>query len=210
MRKKTDTLTISIFILIIAALCGGGVNKIKTSSVDSAEKPLLPAVVGQWTLSDEIVIPDKFLRILGTKTASLGEYDSDTGEKLQLYILTSENRRASIHQPEYCYMGSGANEILKKGAIALELGDGKHARVNYFFLQTEKGFKLVNYFYTANDLVTNNYYRQQLYFLLGRLKGETVQGSLVRISKFVKNDDFSNDQDSLQVFTSQLVNRFLP
>ncbi|MFH2138101.1 MAG: exosortase C-terminal domain/associated protein EpsI [Candidatus Omnitrophota bacterium] len=205
-RKKLDSLTISIIILAVFAVVVSFLNTSRANVSAEAEKPALPLQLSDWKLLRDVVIPEDILAVLGTKAASLGEYANALGEKVNLYILKSSGRRSTIHPPEYCYLGSGKNELLKKGKFPMNIDDKQTIKVNYMFIQIEGGFQTVVYFYTANELITNNYYKQQLFFLLKRLKSAEVQGSLIRISKFSKNNDFLAEINSLQPIVKSIVN----
>ena len=206
MRKKLDTFTVSILILVVFAVFTAKINAVKGHHPLSVSMPVLWKSFGDWKLEEQIDIPEKFLRILGTKTAVLGHYRDNDGNLLQLYILKSSGRRSTIHQPEYCYIGSGKNEILKKGDFKVFAGEKRgEITVNYFIIQIEQGFQIVSYFYTANELITNNYYKQQIVFLLKRLKNKKIEGSLVRLSKIFKKADFEEEKKLMQHAVKSLL-----
>jgi EpsI family protein len=207
MFRKIDTLTISILILLIFAVFTARINFIKASGSAEMQKPEFIYRLGDWKFNQEIPISDDILRILGTKGAALGEYVDSSGDKLWLYILKSRGRRSSIHQPEYCYIGSGKNELLEKGRKMIDIDSQTKVPVNYIFVQNEKGFQVVVYFYTINDVITNNYYLQQLLFLQRRLSNRTAEASLIRLSKFSKSRKFTKDLQSLQHVAIQIVKK---
>ncbi len=208
MARKIDSLTISCLILVCFVVMTFKINATKESTFRETKKPKLPAQLGGWNLRRELPISDDILAILGTKGAVIGEYVNEKQGKILVYILRSSSRRTSIHQPEYCYIGSGKNELLQKGTVDIQLNTGKSIAVNYLFIQTGRGFQVVTYFYTANELVSNSYNKQQFYFLLKRLKNEPVEGSLVRISKFYRKGKFEEELESLQpIVKSLLMNR---
>jgi EpsI family protein len=205
MAHKPDNLTVSILSLGFAAVVVGFIVQGRSMTGQDAGMPVLPEHVQDWRLAKTVPIPEEFLQILGTKTAVLGEYCDDAGTSVQLYILRSNGRRSTIHQPEYCYLGSGKNELLKKGTLSTEIASGKRIPMNYLFIQTDHGFQTVLYFYTVNEVITNNYYLQQFLFLANRLKNKKVEGSLVRISRNSKNNSFTDDTEYLQLFATQLL-----
>ena len=204
--KKINSLTISIGILLVFLIL---MMKISSSagvqSPVNPVKPVLPKFISDWKYYREIDIPDDILKILGTKEAVLGEYLDKGGDSLNLYILKSSGRRSVIHPPEYCYMGSGKNELLGKGTRLIEDNKGNKLAVNYLYVQVEHGFQVVIYFYTANDMVTHNYYKQQFNFLINRLKNKKIEGCLIRISKYSQNDDFEQTLKKLQPVVKQLL-----
>ncbi len=205
MARKISSLTISILILAGAALVVGFIQSTRSNNNAEAALPVLPRAVGNWMLLRTVTIPEEFLRVLGTRTASLGEYSGSEGDAIQLYILRANGRRSTIHQPEYCYLGSGKNELLKKGKVNIELSDTAEIPANYFSLQTEQGFQTVLYCYTVNDVITNSYYTQQFLLLLNGLKNKKVVGSLIRISKNSQDENYSGDLSTLQVFMAELL-----
>ncbi|MCP4649468.1 MAG: EpsI family protein [PVC group bacterium] len=203
--KKIDNLTISVLVLFVFVLLTMRIVSSREEFALEVEKPSIPAELADWKLLGEVVIPEDILKILGTKAATLGEYRNAAGEKIDLYILKSSGRRSTIHSPEYCYLGSGKNELLKRGKYDVSLDSGKTLKVNYLFIQIEGGFQTVVYFYTANQLKTHNYYKQQLFFILKRLKNEPVEGCLMRVAKFSRNNDLEPSLESLQPVVRELV-----
>lgn len=207
MRKQVDSLIVSIFVLLICALFIARLNIIKGASFQGIEKPVLPVVVDGWNFGREISLSDDVLSILGTKGAILSEYVNHAGDKIYLYVLRTAGRRSSIHQPEYCYLGGGKNELLKQGTVYIADYEGKNFPVNFLCIQTAGGFQAVLYFYTANDLITNSYYKQQFYFLVNRIKGKKIEGELVRVSKFYVTGDLDKELQILQAFISSIVRK---
>jgi len=210
MSRKINTVTISIFILLVSAVFIARINALKASITAEVEKPEFINQLGKWKFNREIPISSDILRILGTKGAALAEYEDASGDKLWLYILKSRGRRSSIHQPEYCYIGSGRNELLERGKKIVDIDTKNKITVNYIFAQNERGFQIVAYFYTVDDFITSNYYLQQIVFLLKRLKGKDVEASLVRISKFIKGNDYSSDLESLEHVAADIVMSLRP
>ncbi|MBU4305750.1 MAG: EpsI family protein [Candidatus Omnitrophica bacterium] len=203
--KKIDSLTISIIILLFCAIFIAWIKTAKVQEGNDVEKPQVPGRLGEWIFSRDIPINEEFLNILGTRGAVLAEYGNSEGEKIYLYILKSASRRSSIHPPEYCYLGSGKNELLRKETVILDIGAGHKVPVNYLLVQTEKGFQSVLYFYTANELITNSYYKQQLYFLIKRLAGKNIEGSLIRISKIYSQNNSEEEFLGLQHVAKSVV-----
>ncbi len=205
MERKNGSLTTSVFVLACAALTAWYIQSARLSGAVAAAMPVLPSKIGEWSLLRTVAIPDEFLKILGTKTASLGEYAGNDGKIIQVYILQTSGRRSTIHQPEYCYLGSGKNELLKRGTVGVELPDKRTVPLNYLLLQTERGFEAVLYCYTVGNIVTDSYYRQQFLFLLNGLKNKKVVGSLIRISKNYQSENNAKDLSELQLFANKLL-----
>ncbi len=205
MAGKIDTLSKSIVFLIIFAGLVFLTARLKSEDRMEDYKPLLPAQIGEWSLSAEIPIKDEFLQILGTKSAVLAEYSNNENDKFQIYVLKSSKKRSSFHQPEYCYLGSGKNELMKRGMLNIDLEGEKSTKINYFLAQTGKGTQVVCYFYTVNNMITASYYKQQFYYLLNRLKNKRVDGSLVRISKYSLEGNFDDEIKKLQLIVKSVV-----
>ncbi|RKY34308.1 MAG: EpsI family protein [Candidatus Omnitrophota bacterium] len=209
MARKIDTLTISCIILFIACVLALGVNAFKKIEIKDAPKPILPQEIGDFVLINQVNLPETLIKSLQTKAASVGEYEDNSGEEIQLYVLSSAGQRSIIHQPEYCYLGSGKNELLKKGVLNIAINNHKFEQVNYFLIQIEQGFQVVLYFYTVNHLITNSYAKQQIYFLIERLKNQQVIGSLVRVSKLFKHKDSQGELDFMRPILKNIIeNRY--
>ena len=205
MGRKVSSLTVSILILAFAAAIVFNIQKARFADTEEAALPVLPGSVGNWNLLKTIAIPAEFLLMLGTRTASLGEYGGADAGIIQLYILRTKGRRSTIHQPEYCYLGSGKNELLKKGTIEIALSGAVSIPANYFVLQTDQGFQTILYCYTVNSRITNSYYMQQLLLLANGFKNKKVVGSLIRISKNSLTANNDSDLSYLQAFMKELV-----
>jgi len=206
MAARKNSLNVSIIILFICLVVVLRIGALQASFNVDIKKPQFAEQLGQWNFKREIPISEGALEILGTKGAGLAEYEDKQGEKLHIYILKTSGRRSSIHQPEYCYSG-GNNEILSKGTMTISPAEKRKMNVNYFIVQSDTGFQVVVYFYTANELISNNYYLQQLFFLKKRLQSKPVEGSLIRVSKFSQDNEFSDDLNKLQLIAEELVRK---
>ena len=193
--------------LLLCILFAAGVTMLEKQrerfTVDFV-KPVMPARLGQWTFRKEIPITDEVLAILGTKGAVLAEYENPSGEAVEVYVLRGSSKRSSIHQPEYCYLADERNELLEKINVRVTR-DGREFPLTFMKIKSGDVFQAIAYFYTANDLITNSYARQQLFFLRCRLQGRPVEGSLIRISKFSKELDNNHDISVLQDVSFQIV-----
>ncbi len=204
-KKKLSTLNLSLLIMLIFALA---VLKVHFSLVHFQaieKKPDLPAVLGQWCYFREIPISEAALNVLGTKSAALADYEDGKGDLARLYILASYGRRSSIHEPEFCYAGSGKNDIIAKGETIIGRGKGRPFPVNYFILDTDYGYQAVMYTYTVGQEITSSYLKQQILFVVKRFKKRNVLGRLIRVSKFCKNKNYSKDLAMLEDIMVQEV-----
>ncbi|MFH1458950.1 MAG: exosortase C-terminal domain/associated protein EpsI [Candidatus Omnitrophota bacterium] len=203
-RKSKNTLIISLGVLLFFCVLMAHFKNMKSVFSTEVAKPKLLEKYGEWSYLREIPISENILEVLGTKGAVLGEYKNAQGEKLQVYILKASLKRSSIHQPEYCYLGA-TEELIKKGSLNIDLNKKEKIPVNYLLVKTQAGIDLVMYTYETNCIFTNNYYWQQFLFLIQRLKGHSVNGSLIRVSKSTINDKLSDDIKVLQLVIKSIV-----
>ncbi len=206
MAHKKNSLTVSVIVLLVANLLVFHLSGMNRETL-SETPPRLPESVREWGLAREIEIPAEFLEILGTSGASLGEYRNEQGESVLLYIIKTSSRRASIHPPEYCFLGGGDRELLRKGLTEGLPRRQAATKVNYLVIQQPEGFTSALYFYTEGSSVTASYLTQQLYFIFKRLKNIPVEGKMIRISSPypVKNPDI--ELEKLKTFTQSLFSQ---
>ncbi|MCM8814341.1 MAG: EpsI family protein [Candidatus Omnitrophica bacterium] len=203
--RREHCLRVSAAVLAVFAAISFFLRSTAIDHPAESLKPPLPAAVGQWRFLKEVPIPEMFLDILGTRAAVVGQYANAAGNSLQLYFLKGSAKRSSIHEPEYCYLGSTNNEMLERGQWLIGGNGGDAVRVNYFVLKTEQGIEMVSYCYTINGKIFNNYFIQQMALLSARVRRVPVEAMLVRAS--LRCDGLATDvaRELLQGFMGEII-----
>lgn len=213
MGKKDLNLIIAIAVLAACAVCVAAISTVKRTPARDVKLLEFPLKMGEWA-GNNVKFSDKeyekqIYEILGTDKVLLRYYVDKRNEVVSLQVVYSDQKRQSFHPPEYCYLGSGYNELLEAGKAEVALDGGKVLTVNRTVYQTKKGKVLMLDWYTAGDLMTGNYYKQQVYFVLNQLKGGRGGGSAVRVWTSIVNDDTEAALERCRSFTKELV-KLLP
>lgn len=200
-----------IIAVILLALAGCGVLFIESlKKAPALDVKLLefPMQVGEWT-GKEMPMDKRVYEILGTDKVLLRQYTDKKDEKIWFAVVYGEQNRQSFHPPEYCYLGSGNVELLDRDKATLKLDNQKSMDVNKLIFQMGKYKQLVLYWFTAGDLMTENYYKQQIYFVMNQLRYGKSGGTLVRVSTTVINDDVKGAVERSQRFIREAL-KILP
>lgn len=188
MEERRANFIIAIILLGLTAVGVLFVYNLKKTPLPESKLLSFPMEVGQWTGKD-MPADKRVYEILGTDKVLFREYVNPQSEKVWIAVVYGEQDRQSFHPPEYCYLGSGEVELLDKGKVAVTLDDKESVNTNKLLFQMGKYKQLVLYWYTAGNKMTDNYYKQQLYFVLDEIKYRNSRGTLIRISTTVINDD---------------------
>jgi EpsI family protein len=208
--KKDLSLIVAIVILIACGACVLAISSLKRTPSRDVKLLEFPLKIGEWTGTD-IKFEDReyekqVYAILGTNKVLLRSYSDARGEKAAMQVVYSDQKRQSFHPPEYCYLGSGNNELLETGKAQVTLDGGKILGVNRTVYQVKRGKVLMLDWYTAGDLMTENYYKQQLYFVMNQLKRGKSGGSSVRVWTPIIDNDTSAAFDRCQRLIRGVVN----
>lgn len=213
MGKKDLNLIVAIAILAVCGACVLGISAVKRTPSRDVKLMELPLNLGEWAGKD-IKFEDKeyqkqVYEILGTDKVLLRSYSDRKNEAAAIQVVYSDQKRQSFHPPEYCYLGSGANELLETGKTQVALAGGKFLTVNRTVYQTRRGRVLMLDWYTAGDLMTGNYYKQQIYFVINQLKHAKSGGSAVRVWTPIIGSDTESAFDRCQRLIREVV-KLLP
>jgi len=135
--------------------------------------------IEEWQAKD-IKLDKRTYEILGTKDVLLREYKDKNQDRVILAIVYSGARRESFHPPEICYLGGG-NRLLQKRKEEIKLGK-ESFKVNKLVLEGKYGMIKVWYWFLAGDRFTDSYYLQQWQLAWNALRGERINGALIRVS----------------------------
>lgn len=190
MGERKANFIIAIILLGLTAWGVLFVTNLKKTPVPESKLLSFPMQVGIWTGKD-MPQDKRVFEILGTDKVLFREYVNPQNEKVWLAVVYGEQNRQSFHPPEYCYLGSGKVELLDKGKVAVRLNEKDSFNANRLVFQMGKYKQLVLYWYSAGNKMTENYYKQQIYFVLDEIKYRKSSGTLIRVSTTVGNDDIT-------------------
>lgn len=188
MGERKANFIIAIILLGMTASGVLFVTNLKKAPVPQSKLLDFPMQVGQW-VGNAMPMNKQVYDILGTDKVLFREYLTPQNDKVWFAVVYGEQNRQSFHPPEYCYLGSGNVELLDKGRFAVKLDDKESINVNKLLFQMGKYKQLVLYWYTAGNKITENYYKQQFYFVLDEIKYRKSSGTLIRVSASVIGDD---------------------
>ena len=213
MGKKELNLIIAIVILAACGACVLGISTVKRTPSRAVKLMEFPLKLGEWTGRD-IKFQDKeyekqVYAILGTDKVLIRAYTDRNKQSAAIQVVYSDQKRQSFHPPEYCYLGSGANELLENGKAQVALDGGKVLPVNRTVYQIKGGKVLMLDWYTAGDMMTGNFYKQQIYFVINQIKGAKGGGSAVRVWTPIIGNDADAALDRCQRLIREIV-KLLP
>ncbi len=200
-----------IFILVAAVLIGVAFianAPVKFSSSGEAQMSEFPKIIGNWTGVD-LPLLERDYEILETRNLIIRDYtNSQTGVKVNLYIIYSSDNRRSLHPPEVCYTGGGGT-ILAKGIIPISTS----FKVNKFIMDNKDFQQLVVYWFKSGNLTTYNYLRQQIKIVADSMLRKKTAGAMIRISAIMQKGAYDKALDSIKSFSLEIaaaVNKYVP
>lgn len=145
---------------------------------DSRDIRHLPMSFGEWS-AKELTLTEREYEILETRNLVSREYRNPKGEQMNLFVIYSETNRRVCHPPIACLIGSGAT-VTHNSKRPFSLSN-QDLPVNY--LTTRDGDKryVVVYWYMLGREFTEDYFTQQIRWVLRQAGGKGVGGALVRI-----------------------------
>jgi EpsI family protein len=175
------TIGYALLLVLLAATCVFSVNLFfrERTSHDVVDIRKFSYVIGEWKGKD-LEITEEEYKILETRNLILREYTNPRNEKIALFIVYSETNRSVFHPPEVCMIGSGL-DIVEKDVEKIDYA-GRVISTNK--MRTEKGeYKaLALYCYKAQNLYTDSYYLQQVYFAFNQIFHNQVKGATIRVT----------------------------
>ena len=140
----------------------------------------IPLELSGWEGRD-IELPQSVYEILETKDVLSRRYEDKEGGVLDLSIVYSGHDRQSFHPPEVCYLGGGI-ELIAKSKENIPLEGGAGLKTNKLIMKSSGGTIKAWYWFLVGDRFVDNFYQQQLYFILDALGGRKLQGALIKVS----------------------------
>lgn len=209
MVKKESNLIIAVAILVLCLISVMFISSLKRTPSREVELLDFPLQIGDWRGTDVKFEDKEYLKkvyeILGTDKILIRTYVNSKNERVSMQVVYSDQKRQSFHPPEYCYLGSGSNEMLTRGKVDIDLGVRQKMSANESIYQVKKSKVLMLDWYTAGDTMTENYYKQQLSFVINQLRGGKSGGSAIRVWTVVINDDTKAALERCRNFIKEIV-----
>lgn len=191
MAKKILSNVILFILLFAAAFLGREIGEFKKLPVKPNKILEFPYNLGDYK-SRELSLEQNVYKILNTDTIVARMYSKANQIPLWLIVVYGEEDRQSFHPPEYCYLGAGNVELLKKNVEPVSLKT-EVFYANTLLFKVPHCKELVFYWYTAGSQMTASYYKQQFFFVKEQIKGNRIGGSLIRVSTVVLEKETEED-----------------
>ena len=203
MKKKTDEKAIIAAILILSIALGISSVMAKLEGEGTSDIcSYIPLNIGEWKGHD-IVVPEKDLAILEADRVLAMQFTNPEEGRIDLLVVECGSNRAAFHPPELCYLGGDYRlESRKTDTIPTDSGELKANKLIF----SKYGMKeIVFYWYYSEAGFTDNYYSQQLNFLLDKLRRTKTNGALIRVSSRFTDDTEKEISDTVKSFSKLLV-----
>jgi EpsI family protein len=202
MNKITAGFIALVIFTLLAGMLSLNLFLKQRTEKDLIDIRCLPYSIGSWTGKDMPIEQFEY-DILETHNIVMREYVNKALEKVFLFAIYSEKNRSVIHPPEVCIIGSGVNIIAKEKDEMIS--EGKTIALNKITAETNGKKQLILYLFKAGSFYTNNYYFQQIHFILNRLYGkEKVGGALIKVS-MARGEDKGLAEKTLKDFMAETI-----
>lgn len=203
-NKKINYLLVVMLLVITSILSILSFNKredaLKKEDFTMIE---IPYELNGW-LGKDVKLDEEVFEILGTKRIIMRQYKNSNDDIIWLYLVCSEKNRTSFHPPEYCYLGSGKNELLEKETASTEISD-ETLSFNRLIFQTQGGLQMVLFWFTADKEMFASYYKQQLRLLLNTIRNKKSEGIMVRLSTYFNPENEEERFEMMRLFIKDLM-----
>jgi len=199
--------TIAVAAILLMAM--GFTQYISRAEVIPASKPfsMFPKQIGEWT-GKESRFDQKIYDILGVEDSFLGNFRSQDGRNVNLYIGYYESQREGdlIHSPRNCMPGSGWNVAdISYETIKHPSGESGNAKVIKLLLKKGAQKQIVLYWFHSRGRIIHSEYWQKIYLVVDSIFRHRTDGSFVRLIAPVINGDESSTVNNLKEFGELLM-----
>ncbi|MFA5156288.1 MAG: exosortase C-terminal domain/associated protein EpsI [Candidatus Omnitrophota bacterium] len=201
-----------IVICVLALACAVGFlsySSFGRSNSPEVQMASFPMTIGEWKGTD-IPLRERDYEILETRNLIMRDYiNQKTADKVNLYIIYSQDNRKAAHPPEICYTGGGANTITEKSVVPVT----DSISANRFVIENKDFRQLVVYWFKSTDFSTYSYFRQQLKAAIDHMFRKKTSSAMIRISATLKDDDQSPAFNRIKAFCSEiepLIKKYVP
>ncbi len=213
MGKKPIHFFILITMLVVGGLYVNALAKRDDAYVGKIILEQFPKRVGNWQGVD-VAIGDDALKILKADAVLFRQYTNPAGEMISFYASYHRSQKEGqlIHSPKNCYPGAGW-EILEDEITELTLSQGVKLPVNKLVVSRGPTRQLVLYWYQSPGTIVASDYAQRLYMIKDSITKGRTDGSLVRVSTAVGENNveetFEKEKQFLELFYPKLL-EYLP
>lgn len=174
-----------------------------------------PRSIAQWQGKD-LQSSAELAESLGPGEFLLRDYfnkEKRTAANLLIAYFPSQRTGDTIHSPKHCLPGAGWIPA-ETGRIWIESQGGNKIEVNKILARKGNDRALVLYWYQAHGRVTPSEYGTKFYLVADAIRMNRSDGALVRIIKFMRDDESIRDAETNAIgFTqvvSPLLNSYIP
>lgn len=179
-RVPRSRLTALLVLLGLGAACSLALGFDPPEVATTQRTKAIPLEIGDWVGEDHPVDP-RIFRLLGTEDIITRTYrHPDHPVPVDLYVVHANDSRKVAHPPEICFSGGGYVQR-ERSIVTLDTPDGPLEAVR-MVLDRGRSTLLVYYWYRLDGRNTPNYLDHQLDVLLRRLRRQSREGSMVRLS----------------------------
>lgn len=206
-RHVPKQLFVVVAVLIITAFAGQMVETRKEIISDRTDFSTFPMTLGEWKGR-----PDKleqiYLDSLKLDDYIISNYLNEEGQRVNFYIAYYASQRTgeSAHSPRACIPGGGWKiDKLTQKQLNLVSTSGVPVSVNRLVIKRGEYSQLVYYWFQQRGRIITNEYLVKWYLFWDSLTKNRSDGSLVRLTTFVKPGEDLADADKTLVDFSRLV-----
>jgi len=203
MNKTTVAYITIVALLALTSVASLNLFMRQRTEHDVLDMHKFPYAIGNWTGAD-LEITEKEYEILETRNLISREYDRGQREKIHLFIVYSETNRSVFHPPEVCFIGSGVT-IADKQNEDINFKQ-KEFLTNKLYLEKGDARSIALYCYKSGNLYTENFYLQQIHFMLNQLLGKRSGGATIRVSMSVYESE-EKTLATLKSFMKDAINK---
>ncbi|MBI4436474.1 MAG: EpsI family protein [Candidatus Omnitrophica bacterium] len=169
---------VSSFLFVIVGAISFHFYQMQRVEKDIRDIREIPMEIGEWKASD-VAVSDHDYEILETRNLALRQYRNKKGESVDLFVIYSETNRRVCHPPVVCLIGSGVS-VTKTTKESLSF-PGQTLTVNRLLAGEGKSQNVVLYWYMLGKEFTNDYFTQQIRWVMKQATGKGLGGAMVRI-----------------------------
>jgi EpsI family protein len=166
---------------------------------------LLPENLGDWRKIEDITFEDRIKSILNTDDVLGRIYRDSANRNIEIIVVSAVNNRAAFHPPEYCLTGSG-NEIIVKDIQSCQWSSAASLTVNEMVIASDDSKKLLVWnWYTAGNLMTHNFYRQQWRIVTDEVRKGCGKGAVINLYTDIAGNDTTEAKQAMSDFVASLL-----
>jgi len=166
-----------------------------------------PRHIGKWNLSDQVILKEDIIQMLGVDTYKQLVYQSPDNMPIELYVsyFNQLKEGKQFHSPKNCLIGSGST-VLRTEIIKIPQGNGQNQiPVNLMVLQNGDKRQYILYWFQCRGRIMRSEYEERISRVLDAILKKRTDGSYIRISSFENVHDQRDIEKALVDFASQTI-----